>query len=59
MTGVAWRKATHSGGEGSHCVEVAVVAGTALIRDSKAPDVGNIILTCEDFRRFANAVKGL
>ncbi|MFI6520116.1 DUF397 domain-containing protein [Spirillospora sp. NPDC050679] len=59
MTSVAWRKASYSGGEGSHCVEVAAVADMALIRDSKAPDAGNILLTCEDFRRFANAVKGL
>ncbi|MFC9972245.1 DUF397 domain-containing protein [Spirillospora sp. NPDC127200] len=59
MTGVAWRKASYSGGENTHCVEVAAIADKTAIRDSKAPDAGNILLSCEDFRRFANAVKGL
>ncbi len=31
-----WRKSSHSGG-GNDCVEIAVVADTAAVRDSKNP----------------------
>jgi hypothetical protein len=36
---IKWRKSSHSQGQGgTECVEVAAVAQTALIRDSKDPD---------------------
>lgn len=37
LSGAVWRRSSHSGGDnGSQCVEVAVVAGRAAVRDSKA-----------------------
>ncbi|MFS0693161.1 DUF397 domain-containing protein [Streptomyces nitrosporeus] len=33
----AWYKSSYSGGGGDNCVEVAVRAGTVLVRDSKEP----------------------
>lgn len=37
LSGVLWRRSSHSGGDnGSQCVEVAVCAGRAAVRDSKA-----------------------
>lgn len=36
LSGVVWRRSSHSGGDnGSQCVEVAVAAGRAGVRDSK------------------------
>ncbi|HEX3647838.1 MAG TPA: DUF397 domain-containing protein [Pseudonocardiaceae bacterium] len=37
LSGAVWRRSSHSGGDnGSQCVEVAVLAGRAAVRDSKA-----------------------
>lgn len=37
LSGAVWRRSSHSGGDnGSQCVEVAVLAGAAMVRDSKA-----------------------
>ncbi|HKN96170.1 MAG TPA: DUF397 domain-containing protein [Pseudonocardiaceae bacterium] len=37
LSGAVWRRSSHSGGDnGSQCVEVAVLAGRAMVRDSKA-----------------------
>ncbi|MGI5416650.1 DUF397 domain-containing protein [Actinomadura luteofluorescens] len=30
-----WRKSSYSGGSGGECVELAVVSGRVLVRDSK------------------------
>ncbi|WP_339156638.1 DUF397 domain-containing protein [Actinomadura luteofluorescens] len=30
-----WRKSSYSGGTGGECVELAVVSGRVLVRDSK------------------------
>ena len=35
--GAAWRKSSHSGA-GNDCVEIALVADGAAVRDSKNPD---------------------
>ena len=37
MTGLAWRKASASAGNGA-CVEVAAVPDGVLVRDSKDPE---------------------
>lgn len=45
-----WRKSSRSGGmENSDCVEVADLAGTIGIRDSKAPDAGDLRISTESF----------
>nr|WP_218826023.1 DUF397 domain-containing protein [Actinomadura mexicana] len=33
-----WRESSYSGGTGGECVELAVVSGHVLLRDSKDPD---------------------
>lgn len=36
LSGALWRRSSHSGGDnGSQCVEVAVLANRAALRDSK------------------------
>jgi hypothetical protein len=42
---IKWRKSSHSSGQGGvECVEVARVADTALIRDSKNPGGPRLVL---------------
>jgi Domain of unknown function (DUF397) len=38
LEGAAWRKSGRSAGNGGNCVEVAVVAGFGVVRDSKNVD---------------------
>ncbi|MEV0676324.1 DUF397 domain-containing protein [Actinosynnema sp. NPDC050436] len=37
MTGIRWRRSSHSGGNGADCVELAHHRATTLVRDSKNP----------------------
>jgi hypothetical protein len=38
FSGAVWRRSSHSGGDnGSQCVEVAMLANRAALRDSKIP----------------------
>ncbi|XVQ09887.1 DUF397 domain-containing protein [Spirillospora sp. CA-255316] len=53
-----WRKASRSGSNGGHCVEVASTPSTILIRDSKDPEGPKLPITRQDFRRFTDAIKG-
>jgi hypothetical protein len=34
---IAWRKSSHSGGNGGNCIEVASLPGVVAVRDSKDP----------------------
>lgn len=38
MTAPEWRKSSRSGGENTDCVEVARIAASIAVRDSKDPD---------------------
>lgn len=40
-----WRKSGRSNTSGGQCVEVADLAGSIGVRDSKAPDAGHLTLT--------------
>ncbi|TDC58295.1 DUF397 domain-containing protein [Actinomadura sp. KC345] len=40
-----WRKSSYSNGLGGECVEVAVIPGCVLVRDSKDPNGPTIGLT--------------
>jgi hypothetical protein len=55
---IKWRKSSHSGGQGGvDCVEVARVAETALIRDSKNPDGPRLVFPRAHLRDFITDVK--
>ena len=50
-----WRKSSRSGG--SNCVEVAVVDGTVLVRDSKDPSGAWLCFTSEQWLTFLQAIR--
>ncbi len=55
---IKWRKSSHSGSEGGvDCVEVAGIAETALIRDSKDPEGPRLELTHSHLRDLLSNVK--
>ncbi|TYB48989.1 DUF397 domain-containing protein [Actinomadura chibensis] len=60
MTTPAWRKSSRSGSGaagGQECVEVAELATAVGIRDSKAPEVGHLVLTPQAFAALVQQVK--
>jgi hypothetical protein len=57
LTGALWRKSSRSGEQGDMCVELAVVADAVAIRDSKAPNSPEIILSRQQFSRFVDVLK--
>jgi hypothetical protein len=58
LTDAAWRKSSYSGNNGGDCVEVADNLGDAVaIRDSKDRDGPVLIVTSEEWRAFAAAVR--
>ncbi len=53
-----WRKSSHSGNDGSHCVELADVGGGVGVRDSKAPYAGYLRVNRASLRVLVAALKG-
>ncbi len=54
----AWRKSSHSGGEGGNCVQVRRRSdGGRDVRDSKNPDGPVLAFTSEEWKAFASGVK--
>jgi len=54
---VTWRKSSYSTGGGSNCVEVAYVAGSVAIRDSKDPEGPAHVVSSETFRDLITRIK--
>ncbi|WP_101257386.1 DUF397 domain-containing protein [Streptomyces barkulensis] len=55
----AWRKSSHSNGDGGACVEVADgFHGVIPVRDSKAPDGPTPVFPDTGWSAFVTAVKG-
>lgn len=52
-----WRKSSRSNSSGGDCVEVASLAGTIGIRDSKAPDAGHLTLSPATFAALLTRAK--
>lgn len=52
-----WRKASRSTGQGSECVEVARVAETIGVRDSKNPDGVKLAFSAGVTRSLARKIK--
>lgn len=51
-----WRKSRRSG-NGNNCVEVAAMAPTIGVRDSKSPGGGHLLLTRPAWAAFAASIK--
>jgi hypothetical protein len=56
LAGFTWRKSSRSNGSG-HCVELALTAHVAAIRDSKNPEGGALVLTSAAWAAFSAAVR--
>ncbi|MGW7553472.1 DUF397 domain-containing protein [Streptomyces rimosus] len=59
VTGVTWRKSTHSGGQGE-CLEIAdgLPAGSPVpVRDSKHPDGPHLLFPAPAWSAFIACVK--
>ncbi len=52
-----WRKSSRSNGNGNECVEIALVANAAAIRDSKNPDGGRLLISGPGWDQFRSAIR--
>lgn len=58
LLGAAWRKSSHSGGNGGDCVEVADnLTGVIGLRDSKDPSGPVLTFKPSDWAAFVAAAK--
>ncbi|WP_301174162.1 DUF397 domain-containing protein [Actinomadura geliboluensis] len=57
MPDVRWRKSTHSDHQGGECVEVAGLAPSVGVRDSKDPDGPKLTFSVAAWSVFARSVK--
>lgn len=58
-SGLTWRKSSHSGnGSNGACVEVARLAHSSFVRDSKNPSAGTLSFPSAPFRAFLGVVQG-
>lgn len=55
--GAAWRKSSYSSGNNGNCVEIALPARSAAIRDSKNPYGGHLTIATEEFSHLLASVK--
>ncbi|TQM66696.1 uncharacterized protein DUF397 [Actinomadura hallensis] len=59
LTDATWRKASGSSEQGDACIELAFNVSIVAVRDSKDPNGPQIVITRDEFRQFANALKSL
>jgi uncharacterized protein DUF397 len=52
-----WRKSSRSDTSGGACVEVADLAGTIGVRDSKNPDGPKLVIDTAAWRTFTSRIK--
>ncbi|MFG3140003.1 DUF397 domain-containing protein [Streptomyces sp. NPDC048211] len=58
LSAAAWRKSSHSNGDGGNCLEVAEAhPGLVPVRDSKCPDGPVLIVNAAAWAPFVEAVK--
>ncbi|MGW5864858.1 DUF397 domain-containing protein [Streptomyces sp. NPDC055239] len=57
LSAAAWRKSSHSNGDGGECVEVADgLPGVVPVRDSKAPHGPALVIPASAWAPFVTAV---
>ncbi|WP_328589104.1 DUF397 domain-containing protein [Actinomadura logoneensis] len=59
MTKSQWRKSSYSSDKGDDCVEVAGELQGVLIRDSKNPDAGNVLVERHAFGVVLGRIRSL
>jgi hypothetical protein len=59
LSNADWRKASRSTVQNDNCVEVAGIPNAVALRDSKDPNGPKIIISHNEFRHFASALKSL
>lgn len=57
MNDAAWRKSSHSGGNGGGCVEVGQSARMILVRDTKDRDGEVLTVSADAWEQFTTALK--
>nr|WSZ97710.1 DUF397 domain-containing protein [Streptomyces sp. NBC_00857] len=58
LSTAAWRKSSHSNGDGGDCVEVADdVPGVIPVRDSKAPEAPALIFRTRSWATFISEMR--
>ena len=57
VTGIAWRKSSHSGSNGGACVEIGTVGSAVAVRDSKHPDGSLLAFAAGTWKAFTEQVK--
>jgi hypothetical protein len=57
LPNIEWRKSRYSDDQGDNCVEVALMDGRVLVRDSKDPHGPTLAFTPGEWRAFVDGVK--
>ncbi|GAA1776232.1 DUF397 domain-containing protein [Actinomadura chokoriensis] len=57
LSGMAWRKSSHSGSTGGDCVEVARLGVSRLVRDSKDTEGGVLTLDPDVWAAMVSQIK--
>ena len=59
MEELSWKKSSHSSANGGNCVEIAALQGGVVIRDSKDPSIGHLMVSAPEFNAFITALRGI
>ncbi|SDG99540.1 protein of unknown function [Lentzea fradiae] len=57
LDNAAWRRSSHSGGNGGQCVELALIGEHAAVRDSKNAGGDVLVMSAGALNRFVDAAK--
>ncbi|MEU8345019.1 DUF397 domain-containing protein [Spirillospora sp. NPDC048832] len=52
-----WRKSSHSGSDGGHCVEIARLRGEVGVRDSKDPHGPKLTVARDEFATLLTTLR--
>ncbi|GAA1264380.1 DUF397 domain-containing protein [Sphaerisporangium rubeum] len=59
MEELNWKKSSYSSANGGDCVEIATLPTDVVIRDSKAPSIGHLVVPAVEFGAFITALRGI